>query len=42
MKIVVGRGTNRYEFERPLDRLGREQMAEDLKNFIFRPALLSR
>ena len=40
---VVGRGDNRHVFERPpaSDRIGREKMAEDLKNFIFRPAMLA-
>lgn len=40
MRIIVGSGTHRHVFERPSDKLGREQMAEDLKNFLFRPALL--
>ena len=40
MRIIVGRGDNRHEFSRPLDRVGREKMAEDLKNFLFRPAML--
>ena len=42
MRIIVGRGSNRHVFERPAqsDKVGREQMAEDLKNFLFRPALL--
>ena len=47
MRIVVGRGKNgvkRHIFERPApsDRVGREQMAEDLKNYLFRPKLLER
>lgn len=41
MRIIVGRGENRHSFDRPLDKIGREQMGEDLKNFIFRPALLA-
>lgn len=40
MRIVIGRGDNRHVFERPADKVGREQMSEDLKNFLFRPALL--
>ena len=42
MKIIVGRGENRHVFDRPLDKVGREQMSEDLKNFIFRPAMLAK
>ena len=42
LRIIVGRGDNRHVFERPTDRLGRERMAEDLKNFLFRPAMLNR
>jgi hypothetical protein len=44
MRIVIGRGRNRHVFERPLrtDKVGIEQMAEDLKNFLFRPAMLNR
>lgn len=44
MRIVVGRGDNRHVFERPSlkDRVGVEKMAEDLKNFLFRPKLLNR
>jgi len=44
MKIVVGRGNNRHVFERPSlrDKIAVEKMAEDLKNFICRPALLRR
>ena len=46
MRIVVGSGKNdvsRHVFERPApsDRIGREKMAEDLKNYLFRPALLT-
>ena len=42
MRIVVGRGNNRHVFEVPSirDRIGREKIAEDVKNFLFRPALL--
>ncbi len=40
MRIVVGRGRNRHVFDRPLDKAGREHMAEDLKNFVLRPAML--
>lgn len=44
MRIVIGRGNNRHTFERPplKDKVGVEKMAEDLKNFLFRPALLTR
>jgi hypothetical protein len=47
MRVVVGRGKNdvtRHVFERPVsrDRVGREQMAEDLKNYLFRPKMLGR
>jgi hypothetical protein len=44
MKIVVGRGRNRHVFEVPSirDKIGRERVAEDLKNFLFRPAMLAR
>jgi hypothetical protein len=40
MRIVVGRGSNRHVFERPTDKVGIDKMREDLKNFLFRPALL--
>lgn len=42
MRIVISRGNGRHVFERPLDKMGREQMAEDLKSFLFRPAMLAR
>lgn len=42
MNIVIGRGNKRAVFARPADKIGREQMAEDLKNFLFRPALLKK
>lgn len=42
MQIVIGRGKTRSVFDRPADRIGRERMAEDLKNFLFRPALLNK
>jgi len=42
MRITIFRGKNRQTFERPTDKIGREKMAEDLKNFLFRPALLNR
>ncbi len=47
MRIVIGRGVNgvtRHVFERPVrsDKVGIEQMSEDLKNYLFRPAMLAR
>ena len=45
MRVIVGRGVNditRHVFERSLDKREREQMSEDLKNFLFRPAMLAR
>ena len=44
MRIIIGSGNNRHVFERPSlrDRVGVEKMSEDLKNFLFRPALLNR
>jgi hypothetical protein len=43
-RIVVGRGNNRHTFDVPpaRDRVGRDKIAEDLKNFLFRPAMLAR
>lgn len=40
--IVVGRGNNRHVFERATDKVERERQAEDVKNFLFRPAMLKR
>lgn len=34
MRVIVGSGRNRHEFERPTDKIGRERMAEDLKAFL--------
>jgi hypothetical protein len=44
MRVVVGSGRNRHVFDVPSikDKVGREQMAEDMKNFLFRPKLLER
>jgi hypothetical protein len=47
MRIVVGRGKNdvtRHVFDVPprTDRVGREQLSEDVKNFLFRPKLLTQ
>ena len=40
MRIVVGRGDNRHVFERPSEKVEIDRMAEDLKSFLFRPAML--
>ena len=44
MRVVVGSGRNRHVFDVPArtDRIGREKMAEDIKAFLFRPALLNK
>lgn len=41
MTIIVGSGNKRQRFDRPLDDLGREHMAEVIKAYLFRPALLT-
>ncbi len=42
MRIVIGSGTNRHVFECPADKVERDRMAEDVKAFLFRPAMLAR
>jgi hypothetical protein len=44
MRIVVGRGNNRHVFDVPprKDKVALERVAEDVKAFLFRPALLGR
>lgn len=41
MSIVIGSGNKRQVFDRPLDDEGREHIAEVLKAYLFRPALLT-
>ena len=42
MRITIGSGKNRHSFDRPLDRVERDMFAEQIKNFLFRPALLNK
>lgn len=44
MRIVIGRGRQRHVFDVPSikDRVERERMGEDIKNFLFRPAMLNK
>lgn len=44
MRIVIGRGRNRHNFDVPSikDKIARDQMSEEIKNFLFRPALLNK
>lgn len=44
MRVVVGSGNNRHVFEVPprSDKVGRDMFADQIKSFLFRPALLAR
>lgn len=40
MTLIVGSGNKRQTFDRPLDKVEREMMAEQIKAAYFRPATL--
>lgn len=42
MRVVVGSGANRHEFDRPTDKVSREKMAEDIKMFLRQRGTLAR
>lgn len=41
LTIVIGSGKNRKVVTPYMDKVSREKVAEDIKNYLFRPALLN-